>query len=355
MISLYRPYMADEMPLLSEILRSGRLAYGHYGREFEAALRDFVGCEEEILAVNSFSMAVAVVLRVLGVESGDEVIASPQSCLASTMPIVSYGAKVVWADIDPKRGTLSPDSVLSKITTKTKAILHNHHCGYVGYVDEINAIARERGIVVIDDCIEAFGAEYKGRKVGNLGSDVTIYSFQTVRLPNTVDGAAISFKDRKLTERAKIVRDLGVDRTTFRDSQGEISPLSDVMLRGYGATMSELQSYIGLTQLPHLSSLLERQRLNAQHWTTELTEKYPEHDLLDTTDTTPSYWVYGLRCPNKEGTMNHFRARGYSASSVHLPNTYYSVFGTPSEQLPGVQDFYSHFIALPSGWFLFND
>ena len=153
------------------------------------------------------------------------------------MPILSVGAKAVWADIDPRTGTLSPDSVRKKLTAATKAIFHNHHCGYPGYIDEINTIGKEKGLPVIDDCIEAFGARYKGRALGSLDTDVTLFSFQTVRLPNTIDGGAVCFRDIELHEKACKLRDLGVDRSTFRDDMGEISPLSDVRQPGMGVTM----------------------------------------------------------------------------------------------------------------------
>lgn len=150
-----------------------------------------------MLTTNSYASAIQLALTVLGLSFGDEVITSPMSCLASNQPLLTFGLKIVWADIDPKTGTLSPDSVKEKITSKTKLIFHNHFCGYVGYVDEINSIGKQFGIPVIDDCVEAFGAKYKGKYMGNLGTDFTIFSFQTIRLPNTIDGGAISFKDKK--------------------------------------------------------------------------------------------------------------------------------------------------------------
>ena len=98
-------------------------------------------------------------------------------------------------------GTLDPESVKQKITSKTKVIFHNHFCGYPGYIDEINSVGQDYGIPVVDDAIEAFGSEYKGKKIGNTGTDVTIFSFQAVRLPTTIDGGAIIFKDKTLYEK----------------------------------------------------------------------------------------------------------------------------------------------------------
>lgn len=349
MINLYKPYMPEKLPELDSILHSGALAYGAWGRKFEHSIKEFVGCQEDVLVVNSFTATIQVVLSTLGICAGDEIIASPQSCMASTQPLATYGAKVVWADVDPERGTLSPQSVESKITPRTKIIFHNHHCSYPGYIDEINDLGKKYGLTVIDDCIESFGSTYKGRTLGNLGTDITIFSFQTVRLPNTIDGGAMIFKDRKLYEKAMRVRDLGVDRTTFRDAMGEINPLSDVPMHGYGVTMTEVSSYIGYCQMQDLPELFARQQVNAKIWQAEIAEKYSELRLLDTTDITPSYWVFGVLSKDKINTLTYFREKGYNTSGVHIPNTYYSIFGSQGH-FPGVEQFYNQFVALPCGW-----
>lgn len=341
--------MSHQMPELNAILYSGALAYGKWGRTFEQSIKQFVGCKEDVLVVNSFLASIQVVLTALGIQAGDEIIASPQSCLASTQPLVTFGAKVVWADIDPERGTLDPESVESKITTSTKVIFHNHYCSYPGYIDEINALGRKYGIIVIDDCIEAFGSKYKGHFLGDLETDITIFSFQTVRLPNTIDGGAIIFKDRALYEKASKVRDLGIERATFRDSMGEINPASDVSMHGYSVMMNEVNSYIGYCQMEELTKLFEHQRANARSWQQVMSNQYSNLRLLNTVDIEPSYWVFGILSEDKFLTINHFRELGYGASGVHIPNTYYSVFGLQGH-FPGVEQFYKQFVALPSGW-----
>lgn len=352
MISLYKPYMPKSLPQVDEILHSGALAYGKWGRAFENSIKQFVGCKEDVIVVNSFTAAIQVMLATLDIQSGDEIIASPQCCMASTAPLASYGAKVVWADVDPKRGTLCPQSVKRKITPKTKLIMHNHYCSYPGYVDQINEIGRRHGIVVVDDAIEAFGSKYKGQRVGNLGTDVTLFSFQTVRLPNTIDGGGIVFKDRMMYQKAVKVRDLGVDRSTFRDAMGEINPLSDVSMIGYGVTMNEISSYIGYMQMQDLDSLFTRQKTNAKMWQEKLVAQYPNIMLLDTTDIEPSYWIFGTLSNDKLNTLNKFRELGFASSGVHIPNTYYSVFGASQGEFKGVNEFYNHFVALPCGWWV---
>lgn len=341
--------MPSELPELDNILHSGALAYGKWGRLFEKELQQYIGCNEEVIVVNSYTAALQVMLAASGIETDDEIIASPQSCLAATMPLASYGAKIVWADIDPKRGTLDPESVKNKITGKTRMIFHNHHCGYPGYIDEINEIGKNKGLLVVDDCIEAFGARYKGELLGNLGTDITTISFQTVRLPNTIDGGAIIFRDKEMADRAKRIRDLGVDRSTFRDSRGEINPLSDVPMKGYGVTLNEICSYVGYTQIKELDNLLRRQQQNGLNWHQKLANS--NYRFLDVTNIEPSYWVFGLFAKDKAKAIEEFKNQGWYASGVHVPNTLYSVFGD-SENLPGVSEFSNKFLAIPAGWWV---
>lgn len=272
------------------------------------------------------------------------------TCLASNQPFATQHVKVIWADIEPATGMLDVGDVRKKITPRTKAILVNHFCGYVGYVDEVLALAKEYGLYVIEDAIEGFGAEYKGKKVGNLSADVTVYSFQTVRLPNTIDGGAVSFKDKALYDKAVLVRDYGIDRPRFRDDMKEISPLCDIALPGYGATPSEINSYVGCIQMEVIDELLEKQQQQARKWDVLLDEKEVK-PVSVVAGTKPNYWVYGVLAENKRAFMEEWRLKGYYVSGVHLPNTYYSVFGKQPE-LRGVLEFYSKYVALPCGWWL---
>ena len=346
--------MPQSLPELDNILHSGSLAYGKWGRKFEEAITDFIGCDEKALVVNSFSSTIQLVILTLGLRPGDEVIASPQSCLASTQPLVSSGLKVVWADIDPKRGTLDPEDIKKRITPKTRLIWHNHHCGYPGYIDEVNEIGRQYNLFVVDDCIEAFGAEYKGRKLGNVGTDITVFSFQTVRLPNTIDGGGILFRNPEFYEKAVQVRDLGVDRKTFRDDMGEISPLSDVKVRGLGMMCNEISAYIGYLQMLEIERLINLQRRNGQIWMEKLPLLPVSVNCLDLKDIMPNYWVFGTLCVNKVEAIKFFRQMDFYASGVHLPNTFYSVFGEKKE-LKGISEFYEHYVAIPSGWWISNE
>jgi perosamine synthetase len=351
MIPIYKPYMPENlMPELNEILYSGQLSFGKYGKQFEDKLKAYIGCEY-LLTINSYNMAMLVILSTLGLEPGDEIIASPVSCLASNQPFATKNLNVIWADINPETGTLCPLDVEKKITKNTKAIFHNHFCGYVGKVDEINILGKKYNIPVIDDAIEAFGSEYHEKKMGNLGTDFTVFSFQTVRIPNTIEGGAITFKDKELFEKAKLIRDYGIDRTIFRDADGEINPDCDITHEGYGALMSEINSFIGICQMVEVEKLLATHRRNAQFWTKRISEMFDIQPLLETSDSLPNYWVFGALSAKKTELIKKIKSEGYYATGVHINNNIYSIFKN-KKNLSGVDKFTRKYVAFPCGWWL---
>ena len=348
MIPLYKPFVPS-LPEMDEILHSGQLAAGKYTKAFETGLQNYFG-HNRVLTSSTFNTAISIAITTMGLQYGDEVIASPMACLASTQPYATAGLKIVWADIDPLTGTLSPDSVKDKISSRTKAIVHNHFCGYVGYIDEINDIGRQNGITVIDDGIECFGSLYKERLIGDCGTDVTVFSFNPVRVLTTVDGGAVLFRDANLVDKAVLVRDCGIDRTFFRDEIGEISPNCDIILQGYSATLSNVNSYIGIKQLETFSERINKQRLIAKKWEENL-HRYGNYRPLSTENGLPNYWVYGILAKNKRDCILGFREKGFFASGVHINNNIYSVFGK-EKTMPGVKEFYDSFVALPCGWWV---
>lgn len=353
MIPIYKPYMPLNVTAeISEILYSGQLGFGKYGKRFESQLQTFVGCEH-LLSVGSYNTAMQIVLTTLGLNPGDEIIASPVSCLASNQPFAVKGLKVIWADIDPDSGTLCPKDVEKKVTSATKAIFHNHFCGYIGNIDSINEIGQKHDIPVIDDGIEAFGSEYKGNILGNVGTDISVFSFQTVRLPNTIDGGAIIFKDKQLYEKAKLVRDYGINRTNFRTAEGEINPNCDINIAGYAGLMSEVNSFIGIKQMENIEDLLKVQRDNAKTWYMKLIEQSDIKPLTTTNQTNPNFWVFGLLADDKISAIRKFKDLGLYASGVHINNNVYSVFKNKTD-LKGVNKFMQHFLAVPCGWWVEN-
>lgn len=349
MISLFKPYMPS-LPLMLPILESGVLSYGKYTQEFENQLREYFSTPY-VITTNSFSSAISVVVASLGLKFGDEIIASPMGCLVSTQSYLTCGLKVKWCDVDPNRGTLSPEVLRRTITSHTKVIVHNHYCGYPGYIDEINAIARKYGIAVIDDGIECFGSRYKGKLIGNCGTDVTVFSLGAVRIPNCIDGGIVIFKDEELYKKSLLIRDCGIDRSRFRDELGEINLECDIKLVGYSATMSNVNGYIGLEQMKKVNDLLNAQRENAEKWKFFFSEQ-SSYIPIYCDGCEPNYWVYGILTDKKRETIMKFREMGYYASGVHINNSIYSVFDGVNDCLPGAAEFNQRFVALPCGWWM---
>ena len=351
MIPIFKPYMPGNIQEgINEILYSGNLSYGEYGKSFEKKLSEYIG-HKNVLTVSTYNQTMLIVLSTLGLKPGDEVIASPVSCLASNQPFAIKGLKVIWADVESTTGALDVEDVKNKITNKTKAIFHNHYCGFLGHINEINELGKQYGIPVVDDCSEAFGSESNGKKTGNLGTDISVFSFETVRLPNTINGGAIVFNNMDIFKKARLIRDYGIERTHFRDDLNEINPKCDIKLEGYGALMSEVNSLIGLKQMDDISNLIQKQRDNALKWNGIIDEMKDVKKIAITSNVSPNYWVYGILAKNKLEMTKAFRKQGFYATSVHINNNIYSVFNNKIE-LKGVNEFMEKFIALPSGWWL---
>ena len=352
MIPLHQVFMPNGLDAgLSQVLHSGQIGYGEHTKLFEKNIQTFIGNE---LFLSISTNPVLVALNLIGIKEGDEVIASPMSCLTTTQPIALLKAKAVWADIDPLTGTIDPNDVRKKITSKTKAILHYHWGGYPGYIDEINEIGKSSGVFVIEEASMAFGSEYKGKMLGNTGSDIVCFSFSPVRLPNTIDGAGLAFNCKRLSEKAYRYRDLGVDRSTFRDELGEISNLSDVCHAGNSSLLSNVSAFIGLQQMTHINELLDKQRQNAKEWHGLLESEVSLGFLDDRKEIKANYWVFSFLIGDRNNWLTKFRESGYGASKLHLRNDLYSVFNNQSnpERLRGVDEFSMNQINIPSGWWV---
>lgn len=351
MVPIHKVFMPENIESgLSEILHSGQLAYAEYSKTFEEKIRRFIG-NDLTIAISGNSILFA--LQLLGIKHGDEIIASPMSCLMTTQPAALCNARIIWADVDPNTGTLDPDDVSRKITSKTKAIIHYHWAGYPGYIDEINYIGQNNGIVVIEEASMAFGSEYKNKKIGNTGSDIVCFSFGPVRLPNAIDGAGLSFNNHKLFEKAQRFRDLGVNRVGFRDKLGEISASSDVTDKGMASTLNNVSGYIGLKQMDVLERLLTQQRRNAFSWREKLQQDEGILFLDERNEIKPNFWVFSFCSTNeRDQKLINFRKQGYHSTKLHLRNDNYSVFLPQQNILKGVDEFSDKQLSIPCGWWL---
>ena len=172
---MYR-YSEEEIQAVVEVMRQGTtMSQGEYLEKFESDFRQFTGAPHAF-AVSSGTSALQLAATLCGVGPGDEVIIPAYTFCATAIPFGPTGAKIVWADIDPQAWVVSPEDIARKITPRTRAIVAVHLLGMPVDMDPILELASRQGIAVIEDCAQAPGARYKGRRVGSLG-DYGCFSF----------------------------------------------------------------------------------------------------------------------------------------------------------------------------------
>lgn len=355
MTPLYKAYMPQSAhAALAEVFHSDYLADGDYVRQFEGALRDYLG-NPYVITAGDVSTAIMLCLFMAGVRPGDEVIASPVACVATNQPVINLFARVVWCDVDPFTGNIDPMQIADLITPKTRAILYPHWAGDVAEIDAVNQVAQAHGLRVVEDAGEALGAEYSGLKLGNTGTDFVVFSFHAIRHITTGEGAAVTFGHAEEAERAQWLKRFGIHRPSFRDDLGEINPASDIPVAGYNTYLNNIAGAIGVEQMKRLPDVVARHRENGRFYDEALTDvpgitvcHRPPHRQS-------AYWVYTFLAEQRDDLLRALRERGVHASKLHLRNDIYSCFQTVPRPLPGVDAFSAKCLSIPCGWWLSSE
>ena len=203
-------FETDEIEAAVEVLKSGKINYrtGEQGRLFEEEFAALAGCKHGVAVANG-TVALELALYALGIGAGDEVIVPSRTFIASASCVVMRGAVPVIADVEATSGNLTAETIRPLLSAKTKAIIAVHLVGWPCDMDAIVALARDRGIKVIEDCAQAHGATYKGRPVGSLG-DAAAFSFCQDKIMSTGgEGGMLTSNDETAWERAVSFRDHG--------------------------------------------------------------------------------------------------------------------------------------------------
>jgi perosamine synthetase len=272
-------YGSEEQEALIEVLRANAPSCGPRVKQFEEAFASYCGTSYG-LAVTSGTTGLQLAMIAAGVGPGDEVITTPISWIATANAAAVLGAKVVFADVDPYTLNLDPASVERKITANTKVILPVHLYGQCCDNDALTALARPRGILVVEDAAHAAGAEYKGRKAGSLG-DIAIFSFhQQKNMVTLGEGGMVTTGSRDLYEKMLSHRSLCC--RTY-DPKGKYLPLEESIQPmgkrywyldfddvGFNYRMTDAQAAVGLVQLKKLESLNARRIEIAERYTNGL-------------------------------------------------------------------------------------
>jgi perosamine synthetase len=352
-IPLFKVFMPESaLPMLQQTLYSGYIGEGPCNAQFERSLAAWLGVRS-VLTVNSGTSSLHLALRLAGVGPGDEVVSTPQTCVATNMPIVSLGATPVWADIDPWTGNVSAEDVARKCGKRCKAILAVHWGGYPCDLNELSAIARERGIPLIEDAAHAMGSEYQGKRIGQ-HADFVCFSFQAIKMLTTGDGGALICRSPKDETRARRLRWFGLDRHHHTDLSSRWE--QDIEEDGYKFHMNDIAATLGCAQLPHLADNLAKHRLNAARYNDALQDLRSIRPLRYAADRRSAYWLYTVRVAKRDAFIAHMRCNGIMTSRVHVRNDRYSVFSTAASRgLDGVGIFDAEQVNIPCGWWLQPD
>ena len=327
-----------------ETLRSGRLSLGPMVDRFEAALAERTGAAR-VAAVSSGTAGLHLCMRVAGVGSGDEVITTPFSFVASSNCVLYEGGTPVFADVDPRTLNLDPAAVEAAVTPRTKAILPVHVFGYPAELEELEAIAERYGLAFVEDACEALGAAYRGRPIGSSGHP-GVFAFYPNKQMTTGEGGAVAVASDEEWALLKSLSNPG------RSDSGEW--LTHARL-GYNYRLDDLSAALGLAQLERLDELLAGRSAVAARYAALLAPlDAVEAPLPDDEDHTRSWFVYVVRLAaglDRDAVMARLAADGIASKpylpSIHLQPFYRERFGYREGSFPAAEDASARSLALP--------
>ena len=316
---------------------------------------------EQTIALNSCTSALTLALKLSNVGPGDEVIATSMTCVASNTPIHTFGAKVVWADIDHMTGNINPDNIEKLITPKTKALLCVNWSGIPCDLERIYNICENNNIKFIQDSAHSIGAMYKEKQIHEF-AHYTCYSLQAIKHITTGDGGLLVVNTNEDDyKRAKALKWFGIDRDASKDEKGEWKGQRwemDVPESGFKFHMNNITAAIGLSQIPHIDKIVNKHIDNGLLYEDLFSEQKHINGLHYDVNSIPSFWVYTLILSehlDRDGIIEKLNAEGINAGLVHTPTHYYSCFKDSFVDLPETDYFYKNQISLPCGWWLNSD
>jgi len=260
----YGFHWIDEQDIkgVADVLRNKWITCGETVELFEKRLAGFLGAKEAV-AVSSGTAALDLAVKSLNLPAGSEAITTPFTFIATPNSIIYNNAKPVFADIEERTMLISPEEIRKKITPKTRAILPVHIAGQPCGMDEIGEIAEENGLDVVEDAAHAFGAEYRGKKIGSL-SRLTCFSTHPVKHITTGEGGIITTNDSGLAERLRSLRSHGINTTISEKDGGKKRLFYDMRELGRNYRMTDFQAALGLGQMNKIKRFLGRRERYAK-------------------------------------------------------------------------------------------
>jgi len=256
-IPFTRPSFNQEtIDAVSEVLRSGWVTSGPKLAEFESTLSKYFG-DRPVRCFANGTATMKIALQVAGIGAGDEVITTPISWVATSNVILSVGAKPVFVDIDPITRNIDLNKVSAAITPKTRAIMPVYLAGLPVNMDQLYTLAKEHKLRVIEDAAQAFGSQWKSKKIGSFG-DLVSFSFQANKNLTTIEGGCLVLNN---TDEAKLAEKFRLQGLTRQGMDG-----MDVDVLGGKDNLTDVNAAIGLEQLKQLPTYQARRTALARRY-----------------------------------------------------------------------------------------
>ena len=269
-IPFTRPHFNEEtIDAVAEVLRSGWVTSGPKLAEFETTLSEYFGGRPVRCFANG-TATMKIALQVAGIGSGDEVITTPISWVATSNVILSVGATPVFVDVDPISRNIDLNQLAAAITPKTRAIMPVYLAGLPVNMDQLYALAKQYKLRVIEDAAQAFGSQWKGQKIGSFG-DLVSFSFQANKNLSTVEGGCLVLNN---ADEAKLAEKFRLQGLTRQGMDG-----MDVDILGGKDNLTDVNAVIGLHQLKQLPAFQARRSALAKQYFAAIRHEMKSADL----------------------------------------------------------------------------
>ncbi len=329
----------EEAQAAAEVIASGWLVGGPRLAMLEEQFAHQFGAPHAI-GVSSWTTGGFVTLHAWGIGPGDEVIVPSLSFIASANVVAHTGATPVFAEIEPVTRNISVQDIERKITPRTRAIIPVDQVGMPCDIDAINALARPRGIKVLQDAACSIGSRYKGRPVGG-DADAVIFSLHARKLVTTGEGGMILTHDDTLAAKLRLLRHQGMSISDDKRHASRPSNIEEYPEIGYNFRLTDIQAAIGVVQLQRLPEMVKRRREIARRYSRTLAQNRffaaPEEpegyetnwqsymvELLPTSELTRNDLMdalYDRGVPTRRGIMASHLEPPYRGMNVSLPVT----------------------------------
>jgi perosamine synthetase len=341
-IVLFHPHIpATAIDAVTKVLKSRWIGQGPLVDEFEQRFGARFAGHYPTLAVRAGTDALHLAYILAGLQPGDEVISPLFTCTATNIPLLYMGVNIIFADVQLETLNIDPKDVRRRITEKTRAIVCIHHGGLPCDMAELQALADEYGLKLIEDAAHALGATYRGKSIGQI-SDFTMFSFAAVKNITTGDGGMLIMRDASLLDKARRLRSAGIDRRAKQAGTWE----NDIFEVGYRYQTSDIAAAMGLAALDEFDDILAHR--------CGLLDQY-ERELANISgltvigarrrDRTHAAWMCTVLAERREALQKKLREQYIESSQVHYRNDRYSVFGGRRNDFPNmdaVEDSYMH-------------